>query len=91
VKASGYENGIVKFHTEKGYLSKILVLQGMGLVSIGESEKQVNTELDVFEDKMKIAWFSGFLEGHISWNHSKSVLLIRGKQRITGVKFPDKC
>jgi rhamnose utilization protein RhaD (predicted bifunctional aldolase and dehydrogenase) len=57
------ENAIVKFHTENGYFPKILVLQGMGLVSIGESEKQVNTALDVFEDQMKIAWFSDFFGG----------------------------
>jgi rhamnose utilization protein RhaD (predicted bifunctional aldolase and dehydrogenase) len=61
--SSAIENAMVNFHTETGYFPQILIIQGKGFVGIGESEKQVNTALDVFEDQMKIAWFSDFFGG----------------------------
>ncbi len=38
-----------------GYLPKVLVIKGIGLVAVGDNAAQCDTVLDVFEDAMKIA------------------------------------
>ncbi|RCW32541.1 class II aldolase/adducin family protein [Marinilabilia salmonicolor] len=54
---------ISEFHKRNGYYPKVLILEEMGLVSLAESEKSLQNILDVFEDQMKIAWFSRVFGG----------------------------
>lgn len=46
---------IPDFKEKYGYLPKVILLKGIGLVAIGDNAKQCDIILDVFEDAMKIA------------------------------------
>lgn len=52
------EKLIPGFVNQFGYLPKVLLIKGMGLVSVGDNARQCDTILDVFEDAMKIAFLS---------------------------------
>lgn len=41
-----------------GYLPKVLLIKGLGLVSVSDNAKQCDIILDVFEDAMKVAFIS---------------------------------
>lgn len=41
-----------------GYLPKVLLIKGLGLVSVGDNAKQCDIILDVFEDAMRVAFIS---------------------------------
>jgi len=56
-------NRMNEFHEINGYYPKVMILQELGLVALGESEKSLLNILDVFEDQMKIALFSRFFGG----------------------------
>lgn len=49
------EKEIPSFTQKHGYLPKVLLIKGIGLVAVGDNAGQCNTILDVFEDAMKIA------------------------------------
>ncbi len=49
---------ISDFENRFGYLPKVLLLKGPGLVAVGDNAKQCDIILDVFEDAMKIAFLS---------------------------------
>ncbi|SFE85244.1 class II aldolase/adducin family protein [Thermophagus xiamenensis] len=68
---SNIERAIKAFNVENGFFPKILLVQGKGLIGIGETEKQLNNALDVFEDQMKIGWFSEFFGGPHSMTPSQ--------------------
>ncbi|HCF81477.1 MAG TPA: hypothetical protein DER39_07225, partial [Porphyromonadaceae bacterium] len=52
------EELIPGFVNKFGYLPKVLLIKGIGLVSVGDNARQCDTILDVFEDAMKVAFLS---------------------------------
>ena len=52
------EQKITAFIKEFGYLPKVLIIKGIGLVAIGDNAKQCDIILDVFEDALSIAFLS---------------------------------
>jgi rhamnose utilization protein RhaD (predicted bifunctional aldolase and dehydrogenase) len=55
---------LVALYKERaGYLPKILLFEGCAMAAVEENEKNANIILDVFEDAMKIAWYSRFYGG----------------------------
>lgn len=59
------EKIIAAFKVKNGYLPKIILIKGIGLVAIGDNAKQCEILLDVFEDAMKIAyWAKSFGGAH---------------------------
>lgn len=52
------EQKIAAFISENGYVPKVILIKGVGLVAVGDHAAQCNTILDVFEDAMKISYYS---------------------------------
>ncbi|QRX63262.1 SDR family NAD(P)-dependent oxidoreductase [Dysgonomonadaceae bacterium zrk40] len=52
------EKAIVSFEQKHGYLPKIILIKGIGLVAVGDNADQCDIILDVFEDAMKVATIS---------------------------------
>jgi len=52
------EKAIPSFEQQHGYLPKVLLIKGVGLIAIGDHARQCDIILDVFEDAMKVAWLS---------------------------------
>jgi len=51
-------NRIDGFRKANGYLPKVLLIKGIGLIAAGDNASDADTILDVFEDMMQIAWLS---------------------------------
>ena len=49
---------IPAFTAKFGYQPKVILIKGIGLVAVGDNAAQCDIILDVFEDAMKIAFFS---------------------------------
>ncbi|MDR1562327.1 MAG: SDR family NAD(P)-dependent oxidoreductase [Dysgonamonadaceae bacterium] len=49
---------INEYKNRYGYLPKVLLIKGIGLIAVGNNAEQTNTILDVFEDAMKIAYLA---------------------------------
>jgi rhamnose utilization protein RhaD (predicted bifunctional aldolase and dehydrogenase) len=49
---------IDEFVEKYGYIPKVLLIKGVGLVAVGDNPKQCEVVLDVFEDAMKVAFIS---------------------------------
>ncbi len=49
---------ISSFTRKHGYLPKVMLVKGVGLVAVGDNAGQCDTILDVFEDAMKIAFLA---------------------------------
>ena len=49
---------IAMFEERFGYLPKVLLINNLGLVAVGDNAKQCDTILDVYEDAMKTAYLS---------------------------------
>jgi len=52
------EKAIPAFREKFGYLPKVLLIKGIGLIAVGDNARQCDIILDVFEDAMQIAWLS---------------------------------
>lgn len=52
------KKSIPDFVNKFGYLPKVLLVKGVGLVAVGDNAKQCDIILDVFEDAMKVAFLS---------------------------------
>ena len=52
------EKAIPAFKQKFGYLPKVILIKGIGLVTVGDNAKQCDIILDVFEDAMKIAYLA---------------------------------
>ena len=52
------EQKISDFTEEFGYLPKVILIRGIGLVAVGDNANQCDIILDVFEDAMRIAFLS---------------------------------
>ncbi len=57
------QNEIPAFTQKFGYLPKVLLIKGVGLVAIGDHPAQCDTILDVFEDAIQIAFLSNSFGG----------------------------
>ena len=57
------QKAIPEFTQKFGYLPKVLLIKGVGMVAVGDNTKQCDIILDVFEDAMKIAFLSRFFGG----------------------------
>ena len=55
---SSFGAKLKEFVAENGYYPRIVLVKGRGLIGIGDSWKEADTALDVFEDLMKISRFS---------------------------------
>ena len=55
---SQFESKFKAFVESNGYLPKVVLIKGIGMVAIGENSAQTDTILDVFEDAMKISKLS---------------------------------
>jgi NAD(P)-dependent dehydrogenase (short-subunit alcohol dehydrogenase family) len=51
-------NKIEAFLKEHGYLPKVILVRGLGLIAAGDNAAGADIILDVFEDMMKISWLS---------------------------------
>lgn len=51
------------FLERHGYLPKVIVIKGIGLVAVGDNAAQCDIILDVFEDAMKIAYLAASFGG----------------------------
>lgn len=51
------------FLDKYGYLPKVIVIKGIGLVAVGDNAAQCDVILDVFEDAMKIAYLAASFGG----------------------------
>ncbi len=49
---------IPAFSDKLGYLPKVILIKGIGLVAVGDNARQCDIILDVFEDAMKVAFLS---------------------------------
>lgn len=54
---------IPAFLDKYGYLPKVIVIKGIGLVAVGDNAAQCDIILDVFEDAMKIAYLADSFGG----------------------------
>lgn len=52
-----------EFSAKFGYLPKVLLIKGIGLVAVGDSAAQCEIILDVYEDAMKIAYLADSFGG----------------------------
>ena len=51
-------NRIEEFEKKNKYYPKVIVQEGVGLILVEESEKSIQTVLEVFNDMMKISYLS---------------------------------
>ena len=51
------------FEKRFGYIPKILLIRGLGMIAIGDNAADADNILDIYEDKMLIAWHSGSFGG----------------------------
>jgi rhamnose utilization protein RhaD (predicted bifunctional aldolase and dehydrogenase)/NAD(P)-dependent dehydrogenase (short-subunit alcohol dehydrogenase family) len=52
------EKTIPEFNARFGYLPKVILIKGIGIVAVGDNAKQCDIILDVFEDALKVAYLS---------------------------------
>lgn len=57
------QENIKEYQSKFGYLPKVIVIKGLGLLAVGNHAKECDTILDVYEDMMKIAWLSNSFGG----------------------------
>jgi NAD(P)-dependent dehydrogenase (short-subunit alcohol dehydrogenase family) len=58
------KKAIQSYRTDYGYDPKVIALKGLGLIASGDNSAAADIILDVFEDNMKIAWYSRHFGGH---------------------------
>lgn len=65
------EKAIPAFRMKHGYLPKVILIKGIGLVAVGDNAKQCDILLDVFEDAMKIAYLAKSFGGAHPMTHEQ--------------------
>lgn len=65
------EQKITSFTKEFGYLPKVILIKGVGLVAIGDNANQCDIILDVFEDAMSVASLSKSFGGAHPMTHEQ--------------------
>ncbi|HQK36826.1 MAG TPA: class II aldolase/adducin family protein, partial [Bacteroidales bacterium] len=58
-----FRHQLERFRQEFGFDPKIILIKGMGLVAVDAHYNAVQTALDVYEDLMKISYYSEFFGG----------------------------
>jgi len=53
-----FQEAFKSFVADNGYLPKVVMIKGLGLLAIGDNSAETDTILDVFEDLLKIGWLS---------------------------------
>jgi NAD(P)-dependent dehydrogenase (short-subunit alcohol dehydrogenase family)/rhamnose utilization protein RhaD (predicted bifunctional aldolase and dehydrogenase) len=53
-----FQEAFKSFVADNGYLPKVVMVKGFGLLAIGDNSAETDTILDVFEDLLKIFWLS---------------------------------
>ncbi len=53
-----FNQKLAAYRAEHGYDPKVVLLKGMGMLAVGDNSQAVDVTLDVFEDLMKIAFYS---------------------------------
>jgi rhamnose utilization protein RhaD (predicted bifunctional aldolase and dehydrogenase)/NAD(P)-dependent dehydrogenase (short-subunit alcohol dehydrogenase family) len=51
------------FEKQFGYIPKVLLIRGLGMIAVGDNAADADNILDIYEDKMLIAWHSGSFGG----------------------------
>ena len=51
------------FKKRFGYLPKVLLIRGIGMIAVGDNAADADNILDIYEDKMLIAWHSSSFGG----------------------------
>lgn len=54
----GFKSQLQRFRKEYGYSPKVILIKGIGLLAVSDSYKSAEGILDVFEDLMKISFYS---------------------------------
>lgn len=49
---------VAEYREKYGYLPKVIALQGQGIVAVEDSQKSINNVLEVYEDVLKISFYS---------------------------------
>ena len=52
------------YRTEDGQDPRIILIPGSGIVAVGDNAKEAETALEVYEDVLRIAWYSQYFGGH---------------------------
>jgi rhamnose utilization protein RhaD (predicted bifunctional aldolase and dehydrogenase)/NAD(P)-dependent dehydrogenase (short-subunit alcohol dehydrogenase family) len=52
------EQEIEEFNATHGYMPKVVVMKGVGLIAVGANAKECGIITDVFTDAMKVAWLA---------------------------------
>jgi len=52
------EESTKAFNEQHGYMPKVILIKNVGLIAVGDNAKQCETILDVFEDAIKISFYS---------------------------------
>jgi NAD(P)-dependent dehydrogenase (short-subunit alcohol dehydrogenase family)/rhamnose utilization protein RhaD (predicted bifunctional aldolase and dehydrogenase) len=55
---SSFREKLAEFSGENGYQPHIILVKDHGMVAVGDNWQSAETALDVFEDLMKISWYS---------------------------------
>ncbi|MGQ9619687.1 MAG: SDR family NAD(P)-dependent oxidoreductase [Bacteroidales bacterium] len=58
-----FENQLTKFRNEFGFAPKVIVIKEMGVLAVDDSYKAAEQVLDVYEDLVKISYYSSFCGG----------------------------
>jgi rhamnose utilization protein RhaD (predicted bifunctional aldolase and dehydrogenase)/NAD(P)-dependent dehydrogenase (short-subunit alcohol dehydrogenase family) len=58
-----FSAALQRYRQENGYDPKVVLIPGMGCVSVAENNRSADVVLDVFEDVMKIAFLAGNFGG----------------------------
>ncbi len=53
-----FESALDAFVKSNGYPPKVILIQGIGMIAVGDNAAGADTILDVFEDMMQITWLS---------------------------------
>lgn len=59
----GFSSQLERFRKEYGYMPKVILVKGIGLLAVSDSYTSAEGILDVFEDLMKISFYSEYFGG----------------------------
>jgi NAD(P)-dependent dehydrogenase (short-subunit alcohol dehydrogenase family) len=58
-----FKQKLNEYRGEHGYDPRVILIKGMGMLALGDNSQSVDVTLDVFEDLMKIAFYSEHFGG----------------------------
>ena len=60
-----FENALARFRKTEGRNPNIAIVKGLGLIAFGDNNKSAETRLELFEDQMKISFYSDNFGGPV--------------------------